>query len=314
MKNMILKQAVMNKVLYALFPIILFSIFLFGWRVLTVILFSNIMAFVTEYLMVRKKVNGRVSMACFVTATLLALTLPPTIPLWIAGVASVFAILFGKMVFGGFGTNVFNPAIVGRTFVYISFPKEMTVNWVKPFTSFPGGFLHYQTADAVSKITTATPISHLKAGNDLPALSDLFIGIIPGSMGETSALLIILAGIYLILTKTAKWQPMLACLISAILFNLAFYPSNQLLSGILSGGLLFGTVFMITDPISMAKTSYGIWIYGILVGFLTVFIRKFSLFSEGFMFALLLGNTFMPIIDFTIQKLTVKKSVKGGTA
>lgn len=306
MKDLILKQTVMNKVLFSLIPIILFSIFLFGWRSLIIILFSNTIAFLTEYLMIRKKTNGKVSMAVFVTATLLALTLPVTIPLWMVGVASAFAILFGKMVFGGFGTNIFNPAIVGRTFVYISFPTEMTTSWVKPFTSFPGGFLHYQTIEAFQKITCATPIAVIKSSGTYNSLMDLFLGLIPGSMGETSALLILISAIYLIVTKTAKWQPMLACILSFTVFTLIFTP-NQTLNYLLSGGLLFGTVFMITDPITMAKTNKGIWIYGVLVGFLTVFIRKFSLFSEGFMFALLLGNTFMPIIDYTILKLQNKK-------
>ncbi len=310
MKNYILKQAVMNKVLYALLPILLFSVFLFGWRTLVVVLFTNCIAFLTEFMMVRKKPVPKVSMAVFVTGTLLALTLPPTIPLWIAGVAAVTGVLFGKMVFGGFGTNVFNPAIVGRTFVYISFPKEMTVSWVKPFTQLPGGFLHYQTLDAFQKITSASPVGILKNGGTYNQISDLFWGFIPGSMGETSAFLIILAAIYLIITKTAKWQAMLSCLLSFVVFTAIFSPSLTL-TYLLSGGVLFGTVFMITDPISMAKTDIGVWIYGILVGFLTVFIRKYSLFSEGFMFSLLLGNTFMPIIDYSIQKYRAKPSVQG---
>lgn len=312
MKQYLLKQAVMNKVLYALLPIVLFSIFLFGWRTLIVVLFTNCVAFITEFMMVRKKTMPKVSMAVFVTGTLLALTLPPTIPLWIAGVSAVIGVLFGKMVFGGFGTNVFNPAIVGRTFVYISFPKEMTVSWVKPFTDFPGGFLHYQTIEAFQKITSASPVGIMKSGETYNHLSNLFWGFIPGSIGETSAFLILLAAIYLIITKTAKWQAMLSCLLSFVLFT-ALFDSSLTLTYLLSGGFLFGTVFMITDPISMAKTNAGIWIYGLIVGFLTVFIRKFSLFSEGFMFALLLGNTFMPIIDYTIQKIKVKTALQGAS-
>ncbi len=127
MNNIILKQKMMNKVLYALVPIIFFSIYLFGWRVLAVLLVSNLFAFLTEYMFIRKKKFGKVSMAVFVTGTLLALTLPPTIPFWMAAVGSIVAIGFGKMVFGGFGMNVFNPAIVGRTFIYISFPNAMTM-------------------------------------------------------------------------------------------------------------------------------------------------------------------------------------------
>ena len=252
----------------------------------------------------------KVSMAVFVTGTLLALSLPPTIPLWIAGVAAIIAVLFGKMVFGGFGVNIFNPAIVGRAFVYISFPKEMTISWVKPFTQLPGGFFSYQTVDAVQKITSASPIGIIAESGTYAKLSELFWGIIPGSMGETSVILILIAAIYLIITKTAKWQAMLSCILSLAIFTAIFDPANTLVN-LMTGGALFGIVFMITDPITMAKTDIGVWIYGLLVGFLTVFIRKFSLFAEGFMFALLLANTFMPIIDFGIQKIKAKPSMQG---
>ena len=310
MKLNILKQAVMNKVLYSLLPIIIFSIYLFGWRVLAVLAISNAFAYLSEWIFIRKKTNGKVSMAIFVTGTLLGLTLPPTIPLWIVVVASITGVVFGKMVFGGFGTNIFNPAIVGRTFVYISFPKEMTVQWLKPFIDFPGGLIRWSGMNYPELISSASPMSNLSKDGISTPLSNLFYGLTPGSIGETSALLIILAGVYLIITKTAKWQAMTSCLLSFILFNFIFYPGN-IFTNILSGGILFGTAFMITDPISMAKTKQGIWIYGFMVGFLTVFIRKFSLFSEGFMFALLLGNTFMPIIDYSISKLTTKKTQVG---
>ncbi|RLC57511.1 MAG: NADH:ubiquinone oxidoreductase, Na translocating, B subunit [Candidatus Cloacimonadota bacterium] len=301
---MILKQKMMNKVLYALIPIILFAIFLYGWRILLVILISNIFAFLTEYLFIRKKKFGKVSMAAFVTGTLLALTLPPTIPFWIAAVGSIVAISFGKMVFGGFGMNVFNPAIVGRTFIYISFPNAMTMQWLRPFTKFPAGFTVWHNP---SMITTATPMIEYNNSAKLTELPQLFLGTISGSMGETSAILIFLAGIYLIITKTAKWQPMLSVLISFTLFTSIFYGTNPL-PFILSGGLMFGMIFMITDPVSMPKDKTAIWIYGLLVGFLTVFIRKFSLFTEGFMFALLLGNIFMPIIEFGLKQIKMKKN------
>jgi len=119
----ILKQAIMNRVLYALIPSTIFAVYLFGWRILAVILAANIAGYLTEYLFIRNKKGGKVSMACFVTATLVAMTLPPTIPLWMSAVGAVIAIAFGKMVFGGFGTNPFNPAILGRTFIYVSFPE-----------------------------------------------------------------------------------------------------------------------------------------------------------------------------------------------
>lgn len=307
MKNIILKQAMMNKVLYALIPSIILSIFIFGWRSLVVILFTNAIAFLTEYLFVRKKANGKVSMAVFVTGTLLAMTLPPTIPLWIAGVGAVIAVAFGKMVFGGFGMNIFNPAIVGRTFIYVSFPQQMTIDWVKPFTALPGGFTRYM--NSIDMRTSATILSSSKLGEttDYSFLDALF-GIIPGSIGETSALLILIGAIYLIMTKTAKWQPMLATLLSLYVFNIVFYGFSDALYYLVSGGALFGIAYMVTDPVSQAKTKNGLWIYGIMIGFLTVFIRKYSLFSEGFMFAILLANTFMPIIEFYLKPK--KKGVK----
>jgi len=305
MKKIILKQTIMAKVLYSLVPIILFSIYLFGWRILAVLIISNLSAFFTEYLFIRKKKAGKVSMAVFVTGTLLALTLPPTIPLWIAAVGSIVGITFGKMVFGGFGMNMFNPAIVGRTFIYVSFPNAMTVNWLIPLTKFPGGFAIWQNK---TLLTAATPIIEFKKNGILPDLTNAFAGLIPGSLGETSALLIILAAIYLLVTKTAKWQAMLSTLISFTLFTVLFYGQNPL-PFILTGGILFGTVFMITDPVSMPKNKQAIWIYGILVGFLTVFIRRLSLFTEGFMFALLLGNTFMPIIEYSLNRFKVRKAL-----
>jgi len=264
-------------------------------------------AYFSEYVFVRSKKPGKVSMAVFVTGTLVALTLPPTIPLWISAISGAISIIFGKMVFGGFGANIFNPAILGRTFVYISFPNQMTISWLKPYLlkDFPGGFVRW-TAES-SMQTGATILNSFRAsGEHLYPLQDAFTGFISGSAGETSALLIILAGLYLILTNTAKWQPMLATLISLTAFSLVFYPSQNPLYFLLSGGAMFGIVFMVTDPVSGAKGKWGIWIYGLLIGFLTVFIRRYSLFAEGFMFALLLTNAFMPLIEYGLEKAGLK--------
>jgi len=304
----LLKQPVMNRVLYALVPSTLLSIYLFGWRVLAVVLVANLAAWISEYLFVYKKKNGKVSMAVFVTGTLMALTLPPTIPLWISAVGAIVAVVFGKMVFGGFGMNVFNPAILGRTFVYISFPQEMTIRWLKPYliSDFPGGLIRW-TCEAGLK-TSATVLGHYRQTEELlHGFPESFMGFIPGSIGETSAVLIILAGIYLIYTKTAKWEPMLSTLISLLVFSYIFYHSENPLYFLVTGGALFGIVYMTTDPVSQAKGKYGIWIYGLLIGFLTVFIRRYSLFAEGFMFALLLTNAFMPIIEYYLDQLSKPK-------
>ena len=291
----------MFKVLYALIPIILYSVFLFGWRILVMIVVTNLAAFLSEYIFIRNKTGGKVTSAAFVTGTLLGLILPPTLPFWMAAVGGVVAIVFGKMIFGGFGMNMFNPAIVGRTFLYVTFANHMTVRWVSPFTSFPGGFAAYSKID---QITSATPIESV----NIFSLPQLFTGMIPGSAGETSALLIILAGVYLLITKTAKWQAMISTLLSFLLFTIIFYFGANPLYYLFSGGILFGTVFMVTDPVSMPKNKYAIWVFGLLVGFLTVFIRKFALWSEGFMFALLIANSFMPIIEYgiTFKKVPLK--------
>jgi Na+-transporting NADH:ubiquinone oxidoreductase subunit B len=303
----ILKQQIMIRVLYALIPIVIFSVYLFGLRVLAVVAIANLAAYYTELLFVRNKKPGKVSMAAFVTGTLVALTLPPTIPLWISALAAVISIAFGKMVFGGFGANIFNPAILGRTFVYISFPNQMTISWVKPYlwSDFPGGLLRWQANPSMQ--TGATILNHYRATSiSLHSFSEAFSGFVPGSIGETSALLIILAGAYLIFTRTAKWQPMLATLISVTLFSFIFYPQMNPLYFLVSGGAMFGIVYMVTDPISCPKGKWAIWIYGLLIGFLTVFIRRYSLFAEGFMFALLLTNAFMPLIEYGLEKAGIK--------
>jgi len=308
MKSVVLKQTVMNRVLLALAPMALAGIFLFGWRVLAVLLVSNLAAFFTEWLFVRRKKPGKVSMAVFVTGSLLGLSLPPTVPLWIAAVGAVVAIAFGKMVFGGFGANMFNPAIVGRTFIYVSFPEAMQIVWLRPFTSLPGGFACWMRPEAVTSATLLRDF--VKPGiSDIPAefsLRNAALGFVPGCIGETSAVLIALAAVYLVITKTAKWQPMLSTLAGFALFSALFEPVNPLLA-LASGGIMFGAVFMVTDPVSMPKNKQAVWISGLLVGFLTVFIRRFSLFPEGFMFALLLSNTLMPIVEYGLEHLKKKR-------
>lgn len=307
MFNRVMKQTMMNRVLYSLIPLLLFSVYLFGWRVLAIVGISNLFAYYTEYLFIYKKKGGKVSMAAFVTATLVAMTLPPSIPLWIAAIAAIVSISLGKMVFGGFGTNIFNPAILGRTFVYISFPNQMTISWLRPFTGFPGGFAAWTGGKNLA--TGATILNQFRLGNThIHTFSDAFLGFVSGSLGETSALLILIAALYLVITKTAKWQAMVGTTISILLFNLIFYPGQNPLFFLVSGGAMFGIVFMTTDPVSQPKGKLALWVYTLLIGFLTVFIRRFSLFAEGFMFALLLANSFMPLIEYGLDKLTAKEA------
>ena len=306
MKKYFMIQKNMRAMLIAMTPLVLFSVFLFGWRVLAVLAITNISAVITEYLFVRKKKAGKISMAVFVSAFILTLSIPPTIPLWMAAVGSIVAITFGKMVFGGFGTNIFNPAMVGRTFIYVSFANAMTVNWLKPFTSLPGGFAVWQKLD---HLTGATPMIVFRDSGAITPIKNSFFGLIAGSAGETSAFLIIIAAIYLLLTKTAKWQPMVSTLLSLTLFSFIFYGTNPL-PFLLTGGAMFGIVFITTDPVSMPKEKTTIWIYGIMIGFLTVLIRKMSLFAEGFMFAVLITNSFTPIIEYGVNKMKKRGAKK----
>ncbi|HNX01546.1 MAG TPA: RnfABCDGE type electron transport complex subunit D [Candidatus Cloacimonadota bacterium] len=309
MNTRIQNQPIILKLLYSLIPIILFSIYLFGWRVLLVLIVSNLAAYITEYLFIRNKPNGKVTLSVFATGTLIGLSLPPSIPFLIAALGSFIAIFFGKMVFGGYGTNMFNPALVGRTFIYVSFPKQMTISWAKPFIDFPGGFVQY--APHADMTTGATILSHFRnTGELLYPFRDVFLGLKSGSMGETSALLLIICAIYLIFSKTASWKPMVGTALSMLLFNFLFYPHINPLYFLFSGGAMFGIVYFVTEPVTLPKGKIAVWIYGLMIGFLAVFIRAKSLFYEGFMFAVLIANSFMPIIEYALNSATQKKADK----
>lgn len=296
----------MVRVLYALIPIILASIYFFGWRCLLILVIVNAVGFITEYLFVRNY-KEPVSSAVFVTSCLFTLSLPPTIPIWMAVVGIVFAIVFGKMVFGGFGKNIFNPALSGRVFLYVSFGLAMTANWVNPIGGGLGGFAKFQS-DA---ITEATPLALMKAGQTQP-LAPLLLGNISGSIGETSAILIILGGIYIIWKKAANYRIVLGCLAGFFFFQTLlwlFHVKNAAdpISAFLAGGFCIGIFFYATDPISAAQTDEGKWIYGIFIGIISVVIRVLAAWPEGVMFAILLGNMFSPILDYHIREAKMKR-------
>jgi len=299
-KNLFMKQKMMRTVIISLIPLILSSIYFFGWRGFILLLWVSLLGILTEWIFQRKN-NKPISEAILVTCILYTLTLPPSTPYWIAGVGIIFGTVFAKEVFGGFGRNIFNPALIARAFVYVSFPEALTMKWSVVSQNFPGGFTTYLT-EGIDAISRSTPMLVFRETGEIAEYLSLFFGNISGSLGETSAILIILAAIYLIYTKTASWQTMAGVSIGFILLSSAL---NLLgvtqvptpLFGVLSGGFLFGTVFMATDPISSPKTVEGKWIYGILIGIITVIIRGYALFAGGIMFAILIGNTFAPIID-----------------
>jgi len=295
-----MKQKMMRTVIKSLIPIIIASVYFFGWRTIVLLAVVTLAGLGTEWIF-SKKYERKVSEAVFVSCILYTLTLPSTTPFWIAAVGIIFGIMFGKEVFGGFGKNVFNPALVGRALVYVSFPVPLTIEWTKVASSDLGGFTSYVT-EGIEAVSQATPMLLFRDTGILAPFKDLLIGNVSGSIGETSAILIILAAIYLVYKKVASWQIMAGVLIgftglNSILYYLGNSQIPNPIFGIFAGGLLFGTVFMATDPISAPKTKGGKWIYGVLIGIITVIIRGYALFAGGMMFAILIGNTFAPIID-----------------
>ncbi len=286
------KQIIMRRVLYSLIPIVLFSLYLYGIRPLVILLVSIILGTATEYIMEKGR-NKKVSEAVLVTSTLFALSLPPKTPLWVVAVGIVFAVFMGKEVYGGFGRNIFNPAITGRLFIYITFPNILAASWM-----VPGKFGSY--ADVVS---AATPLGIIRAGNTSTLnLLDLFLGFKGGSIGEGSILLILLAGIYLVFTKTASYRIILGTVLGSLglsfgLDAFGVQGAFPALYSLFSGSVLFVAVFMATDPVSAPKRASSQWIYGILIGIVSIILRLYSAFPEGTSFALLLSNTFASLID-----------------
>lgn len=293
----------MRKVLYSLIPIYLFSIYLYGWRSLAIGAVVFAAGILTEYLFMKQK-NKKVSEAVLVTCALYTLAMPPKVPLWIAAVGIVFGVMFGKCIYGGFGRNVFNPAITGRLFIYITFPLTMTTGWMTP-----GAFGTLGT-DAV---TSATTLELMRAG-EVPMVVNLLSGIRMSTLGGSAVILIALGGIYLLATKTANWRSLTATLLSFLILQSILYYTGVLtappLQSLLSGSLLFVAVFMVTDPISSPKNNLALFLYGTIVGVSIVLIRGFSLFPEGTSFGILMGNMFAPLLDELTSKKGKKKKVK----
>jgi len=313
LKGLFQKQQMMRTVLLSLVPVTLMSVYLFGWRVLTLMAVVILAACVSEYLVARtiQKEKTRITEAALVSAVLFTLTLPPETPYWIAAVGIVFGMVFGKMVYGGFGRNFFNPALVGRCFVYIAFPTQMTLQWAQPFTGLPGGFARFMPQASADAISSVTPLITFENTGEMMGLDRLFLGSIPGSLGETSALIILLCGLFLVLKKVASWQIMVSTIASAGILSAALYFTGAStlppLFALLSGGLLFGAVFMATDPVSAPKIKGVQWVFGVLVGAISIIIRVFGLFTEGMMFAILIANALTPLMELKARDWKAKR-------
>ncbi len=307
------KQLIMRRVIGVLLLLLVFATFLYGWRVLAINALVLALGILTEWLFERAR-GKKVSEAVIVTSLLFGLSLPPLVPFWIAAVGIVFAVAVGKAVFGGFGRNIFNPAITGRLFVYISFPTLMQRSWMAP--RVPEFFTNLVGFDAV---TSATPLDIMRTGGQ-EALNfwHLFFGFRLGTAGESAIWLILIAGIYLSVTKTAQWRLIVSTFLTAAALHVIFFVTG--LSdlaphlALVSGSILFVSVFMATDPVSAPNKPAGQWLYGFIIGGTTVLIRTFAGFPEGTSFGVLLGNTFAGLIDEIMPAAKKKKKKKPATA
>ncbi len=301
-------QSVMTDVLIALFPVALMAVLLFGYQALLTMIISVATAMLVEALWLRKRDIFNDGSAA-VTGLLFAMVLPPAPPWWLVVVGSALAIIIGKQVFGGIGYNIFNPALVGRAIVVISWGGHIAGNVWSPPQPFAFG------AD-ISAITTATPLSGLEEALAVN-LTQLFIGNVAGCLGETSALALIIGGIWLYYKGHIDWRIpggfIGTVLIMGAIFGGGFY-DNHLVTGlfhVLAGGVMLGAIFMATDMVTSPVTPKGKLIFGIGCGLITMIIRLWGILPEGVTFAILLMNAATPIIDnFTVPQQFggVKKS------
>lgn len=300
----------MSMVIVALVPCLAASVYFFGLRVLALIAVSYAAGGLVEviFAVVRKE---DINEGFLVTGLVFPLILPPTLPFWMAGVGVAFGVLVGKELFGGTGRNPFNPALVGRCFLALAYSKEMSATWIQPVMRFPGHMLEYLSASSVDVVTGATPLGQAKAG-EFADMASLLVGNVSGSIGETSAIAIIAGGLFLLLTRVANWRTVAGVLagftVLAALFHWAD-PVRFAAAGwhLLAGGLLFGTFFMATDPVTSPMTNSGKWVYGIIIGTVTVLIRNLTGYVEGVMFAILLGNICAPIIDDVVVRVRMRR-------
>jgi len=275
-------QSIMVDVLIALFPAALMAVFLFGYHALVTMVIAMVAAMVTEAIIVRKGgFFGDGSAA--VTGLLLAMTLPPAPPWWVTVIGSVLAITLGKHIYGGIGNNIFNPALVGRAILFVSWGAHMAGDvWMKP--------VPFQFAPDV--VTTASPLATYDA-----SLGDLFIGTVPGSLGETSALALIIGAAWLFYRGHIDWRIPGAFI--AIVFILGLFDGGFSLGiyHVLAGGVLLGALFMATDMVTSPVTPAGKLIFGVGCGVVTMLVRMFGAMPEGVTFGILLMNALTPVID-----------------
>ncbi len=301
----------MKDVWIALLPASLAAVWFFGMSALLLMLACILGAVVTEWVFtpVEKRLLSLSDSSAGLTGLLLALTLPPALPLWMAFLGGVVSIGLGKVIWGGLGANLFNPALLGRAFLLATFPIAMTT-WTAVAqgdffqlydSSLAIPFMQASANSISDAMSAATPLGMMKFEHQDTNLWLLFTGNTAGSIGETSALLLLLGGLYLLLRRNINWRIPLAILLTAAIFSLLLSMFDEQLPSplftIFSGGLLLAAFFMATDPVTSPLTPKGCWIFGVGIGFLVVLIRSYGGLPEGVLYAVLLMNACTPLID-----------------
>lgn len=286
------------------------DIFLYGFlKVMPFVMVSYIVGLGIEFVFAQIR-GHEIQEGFLVTGMLIPLIMPIDTPLWMVAISTAFSVVFVKEVFGGTGMNIWNPALVARAFLFFAYPSQMsgTSVWVSL-----GG------KQAIDGFTGATPMAEAAAGHPNIDIWNSFIGLIPGSIGETSTLAILIGAVILIITGIGSWKIILATFAGGAVMGLflnSFGSSNAYMAlpfweHFIIGGFAFGAVFMATDPVSGSQTERGKWIYGFMIGLLAILIRVVNpAYPEGMMLAILLMNTFAPLIDHYVVEGSIKKRLK----
>jgi Na+-transporting NADH:ubiquinone oxidoreductase subunit B len=283
----------------------------FGFiKILPLIIVSYVVGLGIEF--IAAQIRGHeINEGFLVTGLLIPLIMPIDVPLWMLALATAFAVILGKEVFGGTGMNIFNPALLARAFLFFSYPAWMTGDnvWTEGLT---------KGQNIIDGFSGATPLALCAAGDisKLPSFIQMFIGTIPGSVGETSTLAILIGAVILLVTGIGSWKIMLGVFAGGMGFLLNATSANTYMElpfyyHFVMGGFAFGAVFMATDPVTGSQTETGKWIYGFLIGVLSVLIRVVNpAYPEGVMLAILLMNLFAPLIDYFVIQSNIKRRLK----
>jgi Na+-transporting NADH:ubiquinone oxidoreductase subunit B len=285
-------------------------------KVLPIIVVSYVVGLAIEFIFAQVR-KHEVNEGFLVTGMLIPLIVPVDIPLWMVALATAFSVIIGKEVFGGTGMNIFNPALLARAFLFFAYPSHMSGDyvWVSGLAKGEG---------IIDGFSGATPLANAAAYqlDKIPSAMDMFLGFVPGSIGETSALAILIGALVLIVTGIGSWKIMLSTVVGGLAMGFIFnsFAVNPFMEipawhHLIMGGFAFGAVFMATDPVTASQTEKGKWIYGFLIGLLAVLVRVLNpAYPEGMMLSILLMNAFAPLIDHYVIEANIKKRKKRAAA